>query len=126
MKKLLSLNYGLDTVLAAVALTASLAVLQTFIIGKHYIIPTMILVLAVFCGNLARYGYRDQPWAKQVNFWIGVLLTSHLFFALFWSKRYREVLGDAFLYVVGAAFLALLFVTISYVRRNRLLGGLGT
>jgi hypothetical protein len=122
VKKLLSLEYGLDTLLATIGALASLAVLQTFVVGKHYIIPTMILVLAILCGNLARYGFRDQAWAKQVNFWIGVLLTCHLFFALFWSKRYREILGEAFEYVGGAAFLILFFLTFSYARRNRLFG----
>ncbi|MBT8084279.1 MAG: hypothetical protein KJN72_03570 [Woeseia sp.] len=122
MKKLLSLEYGLDILLALIALLASLAVVQTFIVGKHYIIPTMILVLAVLTGNLARFGFRDHSWAKHINCWIGVVLTFHMFFALFWSKRYREILGDAFELVVGAAFVALLFVTISYARRNRLFG----
>ncbi|MGB5245653.1 MAG: hypothetical protein WBM54_11580 [Woeseia sp.] len=122
MKKLLSLNYALDTLLAAIALLAAVAVIQTFVVGKHYIIPTMILTFAVLCGNLAHYGFRDLRFAKHINFWIGVLLTSHLFFALFWSKKYREVLGEAFLYVVGAAFVVLLFLTISYARRNRLPG----
>lgn len=120
MKKLLSLDYALDTVLAAISLLSGIAVIQTFVFGKHYIIPTMILVLAVLTGNLALYGYQDYRWAKVVNFWIGVLLSSHLFFALFWSKRYREVLGSSFEVVVGGILLLVVALTVFYARRNRL------
>ena len=120
MKKLLSLSYGLDTLIAIIAIVAMLGVLQTFIVGKHYIIPTAILVLAVLLGNLALYGYRDQLWAKVVNFWIGVLLSCHMFFALFWSKRYREILGDSFEYVGSLVFVVLVVLTVQYARRNRL------
>jgi len=120
MNKVASLRYGLDTLIALMATLAGLAVLQTFIVGKHYIIPTAILVMTVFLGNLAAYGFRDYRWAKVINFWIGVLLSCHMFFALFWSKRYREILGDAFIYVGAVVFAVLLLLTVQYARRNRL------
>lgn len=120
MRKILSLNYGLDTVLSTISVLSAAAVVQTFVIGQHYIIPTMLLVLAVFTGNLALYGFQDHRWAKVVNFWIGVVLSGHFLFALFWSKRYREILGGSFEVVTGGVFVLLAVLTVLYARRNRL------
>jgi len=47
MKRLFSLKHSLELLAALITIGALLGVLQTFIIGKHFIIPTMILVLAV-------------------------------------------------------------------------------
>ena len=64
-----------------------------------------------------------RTWAKYVLFWINFLLTCHALFALFWSKRYREILGDSF-EVVCAAFIVIFgFLLVTYVRRNRLFAG---
>ena len=86
MKKSLTWANSLDWFFALLALLAGLAVLETFVIGKHYIIPTILLVITVLFGNMAWYGLTQSQWAKGVNFWCGFLLTSHGFFALFWSK----------------------------------------
>ncbi|WP_158972655.1 hypothetical protein [Paraglaciecola sp. L3A3] len=119
MKKL-NFSYGLDWLMATVAFVSSLGVLQTFIIGKHFIIPTMILVIAVLFGNLAWYGFQQQKWAKLVNFWLAVILTSHCFFALFWAKKYREILGDAFEPTAIVITLLLLALTWLYASKNQL------
>lgn len=122
MSKKLSLTYSLEFVAAILALLAAAAVLHTFIVGRHFIIPTMILTVAIILGNLARYGYRDEWWAKQVLFWFGVVLSSHAFFALFWARAYRSLLGSAFEVVCGAIVLIMVFLVQDYARRNRLFG----
>ncbi len=121
MKNLLTLKHSLDLLAAIIASAALLGVLQTFIIGKHFVIPTMVLVLAVFFGNLARSSMRDERWAKHVLFWIFFIATCHAFFALFWAVTPREMLGDAFLFVYGAVFLIVGFLTWQYAKRNELL-----
>ncbi|MEP0175670.1 MAG: hypothetical protein ABJH28_02950 [Paraglaciecola sp.] len=119
MKKL-SVAHGLDYLLALCAFAGFLAVLQTFILGKHYIIPTILLLPTVLLGNLAWYGLKQVKWAQHVNFWIGFIATSHLFFAVFWAKTPREILGSAFEPVFIALTLVMLFLTIFYARRNQL------
>ena len=92
---------------------------QTFIIGKHFVIPTIILAVTFSLGNLARAGYRDGPLAKQVLFWFGLLLTCHAFFALFWAHTPRQILGAAFYPVYGSIFLGMALLTWQYARHNR-------
>ena len=121
MKNLFTLKHSLDLLAGVVGAAAFLGVLQTFIIGKHFVIPTMVLVLAVIFGNLARSGLRGERWAKHTNFWIFVLATCHAFFALFWAATPREILGAAFLYVYGVAFAGLAFLCWQYAKRNELL-----
>ena len=121
MKNLLTLKHSLDLLAAIIAIAALLGVLQTFIIGKHFVIPTMVLVLVVFFGNLARSSMRGERWAKHVLFWIFFIATCHAFFALFWAVTPREMLGDAFLFVYGAVFLIVGFLTWQYAKRNELL-----
>lgn len=125
MNKKLSLEYSMELVAAILAALAALAVLHTFVIGRHFIIPTMILTIAILLGNLARYGYQDRDWAKQVLFWLGVILGSHAFFALFWAKAYRRILGASFEAVCAAIALIMLFLVWHYARRNRLFGRAG-
>jgi hypothetical protein len=120
MNRLMSLKYTFDHLAAIAALACIAGVLQTFIIGKHYLIPTSILVLAVLFGNLARYGYRDQPWAKHLLYWIAVILNFHVFFALFWSVQYRKILGDAFEYVFAPLTVILVFLVWQYAKQNEL------
>ena len=120
MKKWFSLQYSLDTVAAIVAVAGLAGVLQTFIIGKHFVIPTMILAATILFANLAGFGYRDNAFAKNVLFWFGVLVACHAFFALFWAKTPREILGAAFLPVYGSAFVVFALLSWQYARRNRL------
>ena len=121
MKNLFSLKHSLDLLAMIVAFAALLGVLQSFIIGKHFVIPTMVLVLAVFFGNLARSSTRGERWAKHVLFWIFFIATCHAFFALFWAVTPREILGEAFLFVYGAAFVVLGFLTWQYAKKNKIM-----
>jgi hypothetical protein len=116
MKNLLSFEHPLKSLSAIIAIAAFLGVLQTFIIGKHYIIPTILLVLAVLFGNLARSGSA----MKEIPFWILAIATCHTFFALFWAKTPREILGDAFLYVYAIAFVVLALLSWLYAKRIKL------
>ena len=117
-----SSRHSLDLIAAVVAGVGILGVLQTFIIGRHFAIPTMILFFSVLFGNVARYGLQGRAWAKQVLFWIFFVLTAHIFFALFWAVRYREILGDSFEIVFGGVFLFLFFLLFRYARGNDILG----
>ena len=119
MKKL-SFAHGLDWLISLCALGGLLGVLQTFVIGKHYIIPTILLLVTVLFGNFAWFGLQQQKWAQHVNFWIGFIATSHLFFAVFWAKTPREILGGAFEPVFIMLTLVMLFLTIFYARSNQL------
>ena len=120
MRSKLSLAYAFELLFAAATAAALLGVLQTFVIGRHFIIPTAILTVAVVLGNIAWWGFQDRRWAKYLLFWSGALATAHFFFALFWAKKYRELLGSAFEPVCVVVVLVLAFVTWQYARRNRL------
>lgn len=120
MKRLFSLQYAFDHLAALAALAFGLAVLQTFLIGRHYLIPTALLALAVLFGNIAWHGYHDQRWAKHVLWWMGILLTAHLFFALFWSVKYRAILGVAFEPVCAVLTAGMALLAWQYARRNGL------
>ncbi len=121
LKNLFSLKHSLDLLAVIVAIAALFGVLQAFIIGQHFVIPTMVLVLAVFFGNLARSSLRGERWAKHVLFWIFFIATCHAFFALFWAVTPREILGDAFLFVYGAVFVVVGFLTWQYAKKNEIL-----
>jgi hypothetical protein len=116
----LSFKYSMECIVSLLAVAALTGVLQTFVVGKHFIIPTVILTFAVVLGNLAVYGFRDHAWAKHMLFWFGVILTLHAFFALFWAKTYRELLGGAFEYVCAAVVAIMAVLTWKYARRNAL------
>jgi hypothetical protein len=120
MQKRLSFSTSLDWFMALLTLLACLAVLQTFIIGKHYIIPSVILVLAVLLGNLAWFALHQAKWAKLISFWCGFLLTAHCFFGLFWSVKYRAVLGDQFELVFVPLTILMFVLTWLYAKNNKL------
>jgi hypothetical protein len=120
MQKKLSLHNSYDWLMALFALLGLLAVLQTFIIGKHYIIPTGLLVIAVLLGNLAWFGLHKAKWANLINFWCGFLLSAHCFFALFWSVKYRAILGEQFELVLVPLTLFLSALTWLYAKNNKL------
>jgi len=125
MTKYLSLDYSLECLAAALALVASAAVLQTFVIGKHFVIPTMILLLAFFFGNLARFGFHNQRWAKHLLFWVFSLIVFHALFALVWAGEARpgQFFGAAFYPVYGGFAVLVGWLCALYARRNRLFGG---
>lgn len=120
MSKAFSLKYSLETLCVLLTLMGLAAVLHQFLIGKHFVIPTAILILPLITGNIARAGYRDQAWAKHVAFWLGVLLTCHWFFALFYAQTLRNMLGGAFEPVAGLITLLLGWLTFQYRRSNNL------
>ena len=120
MRKAFTLQYSLETVCVLLTLLGIAAVLHQFIIGRHFIIPTALLIMPLVTGNVARHGYADRLWAKHVAFWIGVLLTCHWFFALFWAQTMRRMLGGAFEAVAVAITLVLAYLTFQYRRRNAL------
>ncbi|MDO8907832.1 MAG: hypothetical protein Q7W55_04940 [Pseudohongiella sp.] len=120
MKSRISLSNTFELILALATIGLLLAVLQSFVIGRHYIIPTTQLAAALVLGNIAWYGFSGQLWAKLLLFWSGVLLCCHLFFALFWSKAYRDILGVAFEPVCLLLLILFVWLTVQYKRRNHL------
>lgn len=122
MRRLFSLAHSMELIAALLAVAALAGVVQTFVIGRHFIIPTGILLVAIVLINLARYGLKGQAWAKQILFWMGFLMTCHAFFALFWARWYRAVLGSAFEFVFGGLVLVLAFLVFQYARKNALFG----
>jgi uncharacterized membrane-anchored protein YitT (DUF2179 family) len=122
MKRLWSPEHSLEAVAAMLALVAALGVLQSFIIGRHFVIPTMILFVAVLFGNLARFGLQGQRWAKHMLFWIFALMSCHAFFALFWAAEARPgaFFGAAFYPLYGGVFVGLAVLCWHYAGRNDL------
>lgn len=120
MSKLFSLKHSLELLAALIALVALAQVLYQFIVGQHYIIPTMILVPCILFGNLARHGLLGAAWAKHILFWFGCVLSCLLFFALFFAQTPPRILGAAFLPVFIPLFAAMVFLTTSYKKRNNI------
>ncbi len=119
-KRWLSLDGGLEGVLALLALLGVLAVLQTFVLGQHFVIPTVLLMPTAFVAVLAVRGAAGQRWAQGVVLWLGVFAVAHLFFALFWAKTPRALLGEAFLPIYGALLVIFALLTRAYGKRNGL------
>jgi hypothetical protein len=107
------LNAGITCLLLA-------GVIYTFVVGRHFIIPTIILSFAVLFANLSFYAFKGRLWAKLLTFWLYLLLSCHLFFALFWAQKYRQVLQQAFEPACIIALLLLVFLLVKYQRSNHL------
>ena len=122
MSQLFKLENSLDAVAALIAAGAALGVLQTFIIGKHFVIPTMVLLITIIFGNLARSGLRGDRWAKHILFWLFLLVSAHTFFALFWAGPARPgaFFGAAFYPLYGGVCLIFAFLCWQYARKNAL------
>ena len=123
MRKLTSLAYSLETLASLFAIGALAGVAQTFVIGQHFVIPTMILLLVFLFGNLARFGYRDQRWAKHLLFWLFLLMVCHALFALVWAGDFRpgQFFGAAFYPLYGGFALIVGGLCFDYARRHSLL-----
>lgn len=123
MNRFFSLRNSLDLIAAVIAVAALVTVIQTFVIGRHYVIPTMILFIVIVFGNLARFGVRGAPWAKQLLFWIFLLSAGHAFFALFWAAKPREIFGAAFPYLYGGYLVLITALLIPYASQNSIFAG---
>lgn len=122
MKKLFSLDHSLEALAALIAAGAALGVLQTFIIGKHFVIPTMILLLVFYFGNLARAGLKDQAWARHLLLWTFLLMVCHTFFALFWAGEARPgaAFGAYFYPAYGGFTVIVGWLCVNYAKRHSL------
>lgn len=116
MQERLSINYALEWIAAGLTAIAGVTVIYTFIVGQHYIIPTITLVNMIILGNVAYYGLRNQQWARTVLFWAAIVVSAHAFFALFWAKAPRELLGPAFVPTYVGLFV--LFSVLAWVYRR--------
>lgn len=123
MKKLFSLDNSLEALAGLITLGATLAVLQTFIVGKHFVIPTMNLLLAFYFGNLARAGLNGERWAKHLLLWTFLLAVFHTFFALFWAAEARPgaLFGTAFYPLYGGFFVIVGSLCVNYAKRHALI-----
>ena len=116
----ISLKNSFDLIFAILSAFGFLAVIQTFIIGKHYIIPTAILFITIIISNLSYYGFKDKRVAKKILFWIFFIFDFHLFFALFFSVKYRALLGDSFEIICISLLLLFSYLLVQYKNRNEL------
>lgn len=113
-------NNSLEWISLLAAFGGGLGVLYTFIIGKHYVIPTIILTDSVLLLNLAYFGFGNKPWAKYLLFWLFALICCHSFFALFFAQLPRDALGKIFLPIYGTVCLSSAFLAFQYARVNEL------
>lgn len=122
MKNLFRLDNALEALAVLVSLAALAGVLQSFVVGRHFVIPTLFLVLAVLFGNLVRFGVRGHRWAKHFLFWTFLVLACHAFFALFWAAEARPGLlfGAAFYPLYGGFFIVVGALCALYAGRNSL------
>ncbi len=120
MKTYLTKQHCLEVVAGLIALIFFLIVLESFVIGKHYIMPTIYLVVTIIFGNLAYYGFKGYVWAKSILFWLFFLFSAHVFFAIFYTQRYREILGGAWEPVGSLLFIILAFGLYVYASSNAL------
>ena len=124
MRKLFSAQNSLDLLAALLTFAALLGVLQTFVVGKHFVIPTLLLLVAVLFGNLARFGLQGRYWAKYLLFWLFFVLACHAFFALVRAADARPgvLFGDAFYPLYGSVLVLSAGLCWSYASKNRLFG----
>lgn len=120
MNNAFSLKNAWDLIAILIAVLAFGGAMYQFVIGKHYMIPTMYLFWTVFFGNLARYGMRGERWAKHILFWFGFLMSCMGFMGIFFAQALRERLDALFLPVWISGFLVVAFLTWQYRRRNEL------
>ena len=120
MKNIVSVGNSFDLIVGVIAFIGFLAVIETFIFGKHYIIPTAILSMTIMLANLSFYGFRKNRIAKKLMFWLFLLLDVHLFFALFFSVKYRALLGNYFEIVCSFLVLILSYMLLKYQKQNEL------
>jgi len=122
MNKLFSPENSLEVLAAVFSLLAVLGTLQTFVIGGHFVIPTMVLFLAILFGNLARFGLQGQRWAKHLLFWLFAVLACHAFFALFHAADARPgaFFGAAFYPAYGGFLVIVGGLCWRYAQTNRL------
>tara|TARA_Y100000768_G_scaffold193082_1_gene144802 strand:+ start:868 stop:1233 length:366 start_codon:yes stop_codon:yes gene_type:complete len=120
MKKIIAVKNSFDLIIGLIAFIGFLAVLETFIFGKHYIIPTAILFITIILANLSFYGFKKYRIAKKIMFWLFFLLDMHLFFALFFSVKYRALLGNFFEIVCSFLVIILSYLLLKYQKQNEL------
>ena len=122
MKKLFSLDNSLEALAALIALAGSVLVVWNFVIGKHFVIPTMFLLLVFYFGNLARAGVNGERWAKHLLLWTFLLAVFHSFFALFWAAEARPgaLFGAAFYPMYGGFCVIVGWLCFNYAKRHSL------
>ena len=123
MKKLFSLDHSLEALASLIAFVAGLLVIYNFYPGKHFVIPTMILLLVFYFGNLARAGLNGERWAKHLLFWTFLLAVFHTFFALFWAGDARpgKFFGAAFYPLYGGWTVIVGYLCSNYAKRHSLI-----
>ena len=120
MKNLISYKNTFDLIILIMTVIGFFAVMQTFILGKHYIIPTAILFLTIILGNLSYYGLQGRRAAKKILFWAFFLFDVHLFFALFFSVKYRTILGSNFEIICIINIIVFSYLLVKYIKKNHL------
>ena len=120
MRSYFHLKHSFDLIVFIIAILGFCSVIQTFFIGKHYIIPTALLSFSIISGNLTYYGFKENRIAKKILYWLFFTLTTHLFFALFFSVKYRTLLGDYFEPICILNILIFGYLLFKYNKKNKL------
>jgi len=118
MKEKIEFKYSLEILASVAAVGGAVTVLFTFIIGKHYIIPTIHLTNTILIAHLAYFGFQDKRWAKYVLFWIATVISMHMFMGLFVAQVPREIFGNAFLPIYGTVCVIFGALAWKYVAFN--------
>ena len=121
MRNYFNLNHSFDSIILIMVILGFCSVIQTFIFGKHYIIPTALLSVSIIFGNLTYYGFQENRIAKKILFWLFFTLTAHLFFALFFSVKYRAILGSYFEPICILNIVIFGYLLFKYNEENKLL-----
>ncbi|MCC3860298.1 hypothetical protein [Pseudemcibacter aquimaris] len=83
---------------------------SAFSTPPHFIIPTQILMIGVFFGNLVYYSTKGKKWAKIILFWIFCLGDFCAFLAIFNSPSLAKVsYGPVLVAVLVPFFTYLLY-----------------
>lgn len=119
MKQYLNFRYSFEILMGILVLGSIAGVLITFSLG-HYITPTIILADGIIFFNLCYFGLKDKLWAKHILFWIGLVISFHLFFSLFFAITPPKVLGELFMPLYLTSFIIFSILTWKYATSNRL------
>ena len=77
--------------------------------------------VSIIFGNLTYYGFQENRIAKKILFWLFFTLTAHLFFALFFSVKYRAILGSYFEPICILNIVIFGYLLFKYNEENKLL-----
>jgi len=86
--------------------------------NKHFVTPTINLVSAIMLYNWSIYGFQRAPWLRTLPFYFFLVMSVHAYFALFWAKTPRAMLGNDF--TTAYAVVCGVFALLAYTQKHKL------